>query len=554
MSEMKPSGPKNSTWFDRLIELGNHNKLIAAATLVTLATGVPYLVISAVGAFTGVEDDGRPAAISAQMIDMALAKVIARVEADGSAIRLGGGVLNGDTVGAAEDAVVALGKAAIAPAATPEETERIFAAFQDHAAGSPAAAYAEFERIGMQQEARGALKDAAQTWRRRGSLRQFTDVAGALTDLSRAETLAPGDSNDLLQLARLHLRNGDADAGIQLVRRSIIAAREEGDRHTLISGLDLLASNYDVSWSQEEASRDERQAALEEVHALLLAEIAEKPASLRYVAHYAEALSSQSIGAVAGGASCAAQLLEFEAEIERVRSIRPDSATESVRDRAMAELLSIYGFGLAFLGYEVMLSEMENNPVPELHLDKIEPALEEALEFGTRVLESPRHELADLEVMRDLFGRTAFYYKQAGESAKALEISGYQLAVSRELAEVHTGSALGADVLSNAQLNYGTALIEAGELDSGILELEESMATKKSEMPFLDAADRAYEEGLHAVLCAANLPDERYETALSWLDPWVPTLREAWAGHGYWEPYLADLLARFETARAAAAE
>lgn len=64
----------SSGWFARLLALGENNKLIAAATLVTLATGVPYLVMTAVRAVTGEEHAGVSEARIAELVAASMAR------------------------------------------------------------------------------------------------------------------------------------------------------------------------------------------------------------------------------------------------------------------------------------------------------------------------------------------------------------------------------------------------------------------------------------------------------------------------------------------------
>ena len=124
---MTPSQPpeRSGNWFDRLVELGNHNRIIAVATLVTLAT---------------VEE----------LIATHLADAIARVDAEAAAARVDGleGITR--TRDAQEGALEAV--AASARGATAREQDDGVDALMRFNAGDPAPALATLARIARAQE------------------------------------------------------------------------------------------------------------------------------------------------------------------------------------------------------------------------------------------------------------------------------------------------------------------------------------------------------------------------------------------------------------------
>ncbi len=308
MSEMPPpepapapeSQPKTS-WLDRLLGFGNHNKVIAAATLVTLATGVPYLVMSAVGAFSG--EDTVEARVQ-DALDEALAKALA--EFQDKLVRYEAGAPGPAPVdaGDAEDALRGLEEEALRPGATREEQDQIIEAVIQYASGNSGPAIAQFERVAQEQEERGALADAARTLRRRGALRALEDEPAALSDYERAEALAAGGAADWVRIASLRSAIGDFGGATEAAQVAADLARREHDPAALTDALLLSFGGADTA-----AKRQAAIAAAEEASTLLRARLAAEPQDLVAFGNL--------VGARTGRASA---LLDSELQPESIRA------------------------------------------------------------------------------------------------------------------------------------------------------------------------------------------------------------------------------------------
>ena len=276
--ESSPPQPKQSL-LGRILDLGNHNKLIAAATLITLATGAPYLVSKLVGLFSE-EDVPAAAGITQSMIDEAIEAALARVKEDAGRLAVEGKGVGARGTAAASEALRALGDEVARPEATEEERARVFAAVQQYATGRPDAALAEFRKIAESQESRGALEAASVTWRNRATVRLYSDAAGALEDFARAESLDPGGPEDLIPYAQLQWDTGQIEAARRTMRRAILLAREAGSRDLLLQGLSGLSKMAVLAWALDVQYQQELERAREELLELLREAMEERPNDL----------------------------------------------------------------------------------------------------------------------------------------------------------------------------------------------------------------------------------------------------------------------------------
>lgn len=306
MSETPPPAPAPAPkskvrWFGQLLEFGNHNKVIAAATLVTLATGVPYLVMSAIGAFAG--DDTVEARVQ-DALDDALAKALA--EFQDKLVHYEAGAPGPAPVDAvdAEDSFRGLEEEALRPGATREEQDRIIEAVIQYASGNSAPAIAQFERVAAEQQDRGAPADAARTLRRRGALRALEDEPAALADYLRAEELAAGGPADWVRIASLRNAMGDFGGATEAAQVAADQARRAGDGPALVDALLLSFGGAGTAPEREAVI-----AAAEEASTLLRARLAAAPQDLVAFGNL--------VGARRGRASA---LLADELQPESIRS------------------------------------------------------------------------------------------------------------------------------------------------------------------------------------------------------------------------------------------
>lgn len=277
----KTPSSKLRGWFSRLLDLGNDNKLVAAATLVTLATGVPYLVVSTVRAVAG-GDAGEETPEIATLVEAALEKALEKYSKDIAAAVVDASATT-ISVADAADALGSLQQEALRPGATLEEQRRIIDAMLRYSNGEPASALAEFASIATALEERGAPAAAARIWRQRATLQRYSDAPAALADFQHAEELSPGSARDRVILGDLRISSGRPQDAVVDYRAAIELARASGDTWILARALSNIVLNLLVDDS-EEASAEERRAAGIEALALLREAVVERPNDVEAVA------------------------------------------------------------------------------------------------------------------------------------------------------------------------------------------------------------------------------------------------------------------------------
>ena len=330
-----PPPTKSTSRIARLLELGNDNKIIAAATLVTLATGVPYLVGTAVRAMRGQDE----AVAMRQLFAEALldsAQLLRDQAEDQQLVTLRSEI---EAMVAAQVAgLEAVRDDALRDGATPAEGERLLAAVQAGTFGHPSAALAEIARIADEQQARGALAEAANTWRHRGVLQAISDGAAAVRDFQHAESIHPADADATLMLAYLLGDYEDIDIAFPVVTEAVARARAEGDKDVLAKALLWQAmSIVDTSPDFTEERGRLRLQASTEAAGLFFERILDDPSENDNVVLYATAIGQFVFGGGVRTPADGQPLLDAIAVVERTATAMTPRADEAL-DAASARI------------------------------------------------------------------------------------------------------------------------------------------------------------------------------------------------------------------------
>lgn len=327
MEDAHPPEPKPS-WVARLLALGNDNKLVAAATLITIATGLPYLVGSLVKTLRGEDESEAIRTLFAEAL-MDSARLLREQAEEQQLVYLRSEI---KTMVANQFAgLETVRDQAIREGATDEERDRLLDAVNQWNLGLPQAALEEIARIAEAQQARGALEDAAETWRKRAALQITADGRSAIRDYRHAETIHPGDAAATLMLGLLLSDYEDADIAYPVFVDAVARARTESDPELLgkaLFWLTLSINKTSPAWTEERGR--ERTNAAREASELFFGVVKEDPAKSEAVA-----LFSATIGQLAFGDSIrtpedAAPLLQSIGEVERIAVTAKPSDGESV--------------------------------------------------------------------------------------------------------------------------------------------------------------------------------------------------------------------------------
>ena len=429
---------RKAGWFASLLNLGNDNKLIAAATLVTLATGVPYLVWSAVGVFTA-EEDSRQA--MAELIVQAISDAKLQVSSDADAHAMSSRLRDvEDIVREQQQAIEAYGATALAVGATVEEQRRVADALQEYNIGRPESALADLRRIAREQEARGASEDAARTLRFRAALQIFPDGKAALEDYQHAERLYPGDAQARFAVGDLLYDHvSKVEAGEAFLACAELAAGD-GDRALRGKALLYYAYCYGIGfgWSEETLAR--REWALREAVADYTALLDEDPYDLESLRLIAEPVAQLALLGAEDFDALLALLVEKEAAARA--AVAADGIDAALRARALGDLAIARG--------------------RFLHLRGDTAGAEAAFVEGVRwARESLRLGRADVNLKIDVVGDlyyAADYFKSIEDFPRAVELFREVVVVSGELGTAYGENPYQLWALASARRNLGIAL------------------------------------------------------------------------------------------------
>ncbi len=281
---MTPSShpaPTPRSPIDRFSDLANHNRLVAIATVLTIITGIAFLI----GTFS--RDDHITKAILFEALEAARARVTTASEDSRPIFTADGGSIEAPSAELQTAALNALHAAAETEGATEDERKRIVKALIDHSMGDPKAALRELERVALAQEARGASADAAGTWRHRSILMRFSDTALAIEDAERADELAQGSTQELLDLAMLHTTAGNMDNTVLVSRRAAAqAASEQDDLRQAWALQNIGGVGYLTSWAADQTFERERFAAITDSLKLLTGLLTEDPGDEEVIRYY----------------------------------------------------------------------------------------------------------------------------------------------------------------------------------------------------------------------------------------------------------------------------
>ncbi len=479
-----PAPPRKRRLFSRALDLGNHNKLIAAATLVTLATGVPYLVSAALGVLG--EDVAQPN-LSLDLLDHALRDSLLRMREEVGLASLNGAGPGAEGAPAAEAALTALGASAARPEATEAERQRVLDAFRDYTLGRPSAAFAEFARVADEQEARGAPALAADTWRHRASLRMYADSRGAIEDFERAEMLGPGGAEDLLNWGRLLATQRESEEAFRVYRRAVRMARTEGDPVVLARALHALSqTNPKPGGQADPAVEEERAAAATEALALVEAHLREEPDDVALLGMFADLVFRGAIQELADlgfvvpegqEPPMALALARLRVEYERVQKQLDVQGPQAGRAAALAQMA----------GQMVPMAAMSDRP-PEEWMDL---ALE-AVEWARRTLDSPDREHLQLIQAWGGLANALNLLGMSEDLERGVAVGQECLELSRELSTIYSSSPIGRDRLKGTMTILAGTLVRAERVEEAVALVQELAQISRDSVSVYDDPENGW--------------------------------------------------------------
>ena len=239
-----PSSSPNR--FAKILDLATHNALVAVATVLTIVTGVAFVISSLTSSGSAVTNEMLLAALKAaeaEAVEATPEGAMVKV-ADGSFV----------LAPSAEEQVESLRSlqgAAAEESATEEERTRILDALTQAATGNVEPSIKELGEIGRKQESRGALDVAGETWRRRATLLRMIRPIESLDDLLRAERLSPGDFEQLYELGVAIHSFGNIDDSVAIFRKAAARAEADGEpRNRALADAQYACSS--PSWRRDE--------------------------------------------------------------------------------------------------------------------------------------------------------------------------------------------------------------------------------------------------------------------------------------------------------------
>ena len=502
--EVPPETPKRG-WLDRLLEFGNHNKVIAAATLITLATGVPYLVMSAMSAITG--GSAGTAEITAETLASFVAE--ARTALDARIEREGGATRTADAASRSLDLLTEEAQSG----ATAKERRDAAEAVRDYGAGRSERALAILKKIADRQEARGELDAAAATWCQRGYLQIFEDYREALKDYELANDLAVAPLDPLSQRERGRMLRyaGRNDDAVRAFRKGRDQARAIGDEEAEIFALTDLGFIPRTSWAQDPGFQQEQHAANLRVVELAPQVLADDPTNMDVSFALAKNGSLAGAGAqsASGGAGVAnedspavAQVLA--AELERVRSLSDADVERVERSLAGALLEAAHAVVQEVMG----------------EVDAARTGFLRALDLGWEVLDDEQCGIRQLTNLQPAFLMVANFCERHGE------LVGAERAWAGDVAVLRRSIARGNNVenpawqgfLSFGLSRQGAALIALGEGEAGIQALHDALEIARGMGALVEEDWQAAQQELAArYQCARAVVAVDREQATAWL-------------------------------------
>ena len=489
--------PKPSGWFDRLLELGNHNKIIAAATLVTLATGLPYLVMSAIAAITGEEE---------VPVEVLLANM--RVELERKQEAIAGSAHSFESAGKGLDE---LAREARNEELTKRERDEVVDAMREYYAGNSSYALAVLGRIADRQERRGDLEAAADTLCNRASMLIFEDYAQALEDYETANDLvAELDPYHQRERGRMLRWAGSNDDAVRAFRKARDTAQESGDRRAEINALTDLGWITGTSWGRDPDFIEEQRLAnlrIVELAPGVLAENRQDFETLRILAR-----NGFIAGAGAGFISQQQEVNEDSARIAEVLAAQLE-VFRAIPERELDDLErrltdALVGSGLATV-QEVLGEDAA-----------AEAGFHRALEDAWKVVEHPRCGARHLSEIQPCFTTCAQYFERSGDLVRA-ERSwfGNETLLRQQIARGSNDQNPAFEgFLANGLVSRGKVTIAMGETDAGITLLREAQQVIRGPATRgLGGAQAARREWQILVMCALTVEPTNRELALAWV-------------------------------------
>jgi tetratricopeptide (TPR) repeat protein len=520
LNEPKPDKPGK---LGRLVDLGNHNRVIAIATLITLLTGVPFLVTSTWRALTGEESEveetkstvqeQRIATLERQLEEtLKLANRQLEIYADEAKAKGTGGSARAVSAGLASLSAVAAD--ARRPGATTRELNEVMEALANYSEGDPEPVLARLAEIAKAQELRDDPVAATETWCRRAKLRIFTDPSGALEDFERANSLSSAtmDAYSHREHARLLRYNMRADEALFALRRARNKAIEEGDLYGEVEALSDLGWIFTTSFDgKPDFIAEQRRANLRMLE--LIPELLSQPenygdcdliATLCKVAGILGVgkgiVSNSPIEASADSPMCAALL---RTELERLTALEAG---------AVSEVDLHLGRSMLTANLAIILAAMEET-------EGVATLAAEASEEGWAVLDHPDIAFVHLSLLQVCFLSAAKTGRMLEDWPLAVRSYAGNLEVcSRVVAaqDPTTTALLGMEFLG--AWNLGSVMILGGDYPGGLAHLQEALVmTSGLEATGASAPAAAMlKVGLLFVCAQSVLPHDR-DLALQWL-------------------------------------
>jgi len=531
MDELIPPDSPRRSWLARVLDLGNNNKIIAAATLVTLATGVPYLIMSMLSAF-----DEQPE-YSPEMLVAAIAHL--QIQADESAARGEGGAVG--QVESASGALSAIAREAERSGATAKERRDIVKALQDYGTGDHDAILAKLAEIARRQEARGDVEAAAATWCQRAALQSFTDTGAALRDYERANDLSEAGIDAFSQLERSRMLRYALrmDESVTAMRKAIRKAQQTGDREVEAETHFALSTVSGTSWEGEPEFEAEQQRSGLRAMELYEELIAEDPTRFKL---YAELAAS---GAQAGGGDAllygyvatenedsAAIATRLEAALEKVRALQPPMISKTGRHIAVGNLAAACAY---------VRSGMQDQ-------DDLTPRYLEAVDNGLAALEDPEIATENLRMLLLCFVLPLKAFDEGRNLAGMERVNAGMLKLTRSLSARDPENPMLMANLGGAIMTAGCTALANDNPERGLALLEESLDGYRAMNTMLDPQMGASYLAYGYMEAAKSLPHQYDDQALAWAHEAKRIYDEnlqAWSQESRWSNSIQELDAFF---------